>query len=87
MHLNGGVSLDISIKYSPGTGPPSGARYPAYKNVKTRIMSYDDAPKSLQKMAKPLSDVGYFYEGLCCIEIFFLSKANFGIDYEGMFKI
>lgn len=49
--------------------PTSGAsfllpcRYPAYRKNKTRMLSYDGAPKDLMKMSRTLSDAGYFYEG------------------------
>nr|XP_022293067.1 baculoviral IAP repeat-containing protein 2-like isoform X1 [Crassostrea virginica] len=55
--------------------PTSGAsslpcRYPAYRNDKTRMLSYDGASKDLMKMARALSEAGYFYEGYnsktCC---------------------
>lgn len=40
-------------------------RYPAYRNVKTRVLSYSDpAPNGLKKMARALAEAGYFYEGL-----------------------
>uniref|UniRef100_K1R9L2 Baculoviral IAP repeat-containing protein 3 n=1 Tax=Magallana gigas TaxID=29159 RepID=K1R9L2_MAGGI len=39
-------------------------RYPAYRNVKTRVLSYSDpAPNGLKKMARALAEAGYFYEG------------------------
>lgn len=39
-------------------------RYPAYRNVKTRVLSYSDpAANGLKKMAWALAEAGYFYEG------------------------
>lgn len=45
-------------------------RYPAYRNVKTRVLSYSDpAANGLKKMAWALAEAGYFYEGLSNISI------------------
>ncbi|XP_061177292.1 baculoviral IAP repeat-containing protein 2-like [Saccostrea echinata] len=58
-----GTYLDYSLKYSTSSGPPFNTRYPAYRDVRTRFLSFNDAPHDLLKMANVLSDAGYYYEG------------------------
>ncbi|XP_062581439.1 baculoviral IAP repeat-containing protein 2-like isoform X2 [Saccostrea cucullata] len=38
-------------------------RHIAYANLKTRILSFDSAPKELKKRAAELASGGYFYQG------------------------
>ncbi|XP_062593845.1 baculoviral IAP repeat-containing protein 7-B-like [Saccostrea cucullata] len=54
---------DYSLKCSSGAGPPLNTRYPAYRDDKTRLLSFNDAPLELRKMAIVLSNAGYYYEG------------------------
>lgn len=69
-YLDGGCHNTVSKHVPMETcRPTSGAssllpcRYPAYRKNKTRMLSYDGASKDLMKMARALSEAGYFYEG------------------------